>query len=82
MLLRDPWRIAALALGAMVWWQWQRCRHEHRRATSVPAGGVVNLDPVLDHLECALDELAVAGGVRQTCSPDHCLDRPALRVLP
>lgn len=82
--MRDPWKIAALVLGAVLYWQMDRCRRAEARAARPAAGtqGMVDLDPVFDHLEGAMEELAAAGGLRRSSTPVHCAERPALRVLP
>lgn len=80
--MRDPWRLAALALGASLAWQFHRAQRAEAALARCKDAGQVDLDPVLDHIEGALGELALAGGVRLTSTSAHCSDRPALRVLP
>lgn len=80
--MRDPWRIAALALGAMLYFQVQRCRRAEAKLSRLIDAGLVDFDDVLENLQAALNGIAVAGGVRRIETPDRSEARPALRVLP
>lgn len=66
--MRDPWRLAALALGASLAWQYHRAQRAEAKVTQLEATGAVDLEPLLVVAEGMVDALVEAGGLRPSRS--------------